>query len=64
MKFSAGGEKFKMKYVLQSLRDWKTWVASAFPFINVMHCTSTTDRYQWGSIWACKLIYFQTLERK
>lgn len=27
MKFSAGGEKFKMKYVMQSLRDWKTWVA-------------------------------------
>ena len=28
MKFSASGEKFKMKYVLQSLRDWKTWIAS------------------------------------
>ena len=28
MKFSAGGEKFRMKYVIQSLRDWKTWVAS------------------------------------
>ncbi|GJE85744.1 MFS general substrate transporter [Phanerochaete sordida] len=27
MKFSAAGEKFKMKYVWQSLRDWKTWVA-------------------------------------
>ena len=28
MKFSAGGEKFKMKYVWQSLADWKTWLAS------------------------------------
>ena len=28
MKFSAGGEKFKFKYVKQSLLDWKTWVAS------------------------------------
>ncbi|KAF7799237.1 hypothetical protein EIP86_010469 [Pleurotus ostreatoroseus] len=26
-KFSAGGEKFKFKYVRQSLGDWKTWVA-------------------------------------
>ena len=28
LKFSAAGEKFMMKYVMQSLRDWKTWVAS------------------------------------
>ncbi len=28
MKFSAGGESFKMKYVWQSLVDWKTWLAS------------------------------------
>ncbi|KAJ8474468.1 hypothetical protein ONZ51_g7199 [Trametes cubensis] len=27
MKFSAGGERFKMKYVWQSLADWKTWLA-------------------------------------
>ncbi|CAL1695329.1 unnamed protein product [Somion occarium] len=27
MKYSAGGESFKMKYVWQSLADWKTWVA-------------------------------------
>ncbi|OBZ79581.1 hypothetical protein A0H81_00866 [Grifola frondosa] len=27
MKFSAGGESFKMKYVWQSLSDWKTWIA-------------------------------------
>jgi len=27
MKFSAGGEKFKVKYVKQSLLDWKTWLA-------------------------------------
>ncbi|KAI0800960.1 MFS general substrate transporter [Fomes fomentarius] len=27
MKFSAGGESFKMKYVWQSLVDWKTWLA-------------------------------------
>ncbi|KAK7694902.1 hypothetical protein QCA50_002090 [Cerrena zonata] len=29
MKFSAGGEPFKFKYVWQSLQDWKTWVAMA-----------------------------------
>ncbi len=28
MKFSAAGEKFHFKYVLRSLKDWKTWVAS------------------------------------
>ena len=28
MKFSAGGESFKLKYVWQSLTDWKTWLAS------------------------------------
>lgn len=28
MQFSAGGEQFKMKYISQSLRDWKTWLAS------------------------------------
>ncbi|KAI0814876.1 MFS general substrate transporter [Irpex lacteus] len=27
MKHSAAGESFKMKFVWQSLRDWKTWVA-------------------------------------
>ncbi|KAI0756700.1 MFS general substrate transporter [Daedaleopsis nitida] len=27
MKFSAGGESFKMKYVWQCLVDWKTWLA-------------------------------------
>ena len=31
MKFSAGGESFKLKYVWQSLSDWKTWVASRLP---------------------------------
>ena len=29
MQHSAGGEKFHIKYVWQSLLDWKTWVASA-----------------------------------
>ncbi len=28
MKFSAGGEPFKMKYVWQALSDWSTWLAS------------------------------------
>lgn len=28
MKFSAGGEFYKEKYIWQSLVDWKTWVAS------------------------------------
>ncbi|KAF7436681.1 hypothetical protein PC9H_003514 [Pleurotus ostreatus] len=27
MQFSAGGEKFSSKYIWQSLKDWKTWVA-------------------------------------
>ncbi|PIL31644.1 MFS general substrate transporter [Ganoderma sinense ZZ0214-1] len=27
MKFSAGGELFKMKYVWQALTDWNTWLA-------------------------------------
>ncbi|KIJ68580.1 hypothetical protein HYDPIDRAFT_82841 [Hydnomerulius pinastri MD-312] len=27
MQFSAGGEKFKLKYVWQSLKDWKTYLA-------------------------------------
>lgn len=30
-KLSAGGESFKMKYVWQSLKDWKTWIASESP---------------------------------
>lgn len=30
LKHSAGGESFKMKYVWQSLKDWKTWLASEF----------------------------------
>ncbi|KAH0838212.1 MFS general substrate transporter [Lanmaoa asiatica] len=28
MQFSAGGEQFKKKYVWQSLKDWKTYIAS------------------------------------
>ncbi|KAH7917772.1 MFS general substrate transporter, partial [Leucogyrophana mollusca] len=27
MQYSAGGEKFKMKYIWQSLKDWKTYLA-------------------------------------
>ena len=30
MKLSAAGETFKTQYLLQSLTDWKTWVASMF----------------------------------
>ena len=26
--FSAAGEKLKMKYIWQSLMDWKTWIGS------------------------------------
>jgi hypothetical protein len=29
--FSAGGEKFKTRYIFKSLADWKTWVASGLP---------------------------------
>ena len=32
MRFSAGGEQFKMKYVWQSLKDWKTYIASKLSF--------------------------------
>jgi MFS family permease len=27
MQFSAGGERFQFKYVVQSLKDWKTYLA-------------------------------------
>lgn len=30
--FSAAGEKLKMKYILQSLLDWKTWLGSMCAF--------------------------------
>lgn len=26
--FSAAGEKLKLKYIFQSLADWKTWIGS------------------------------------
>lgn len=29
--FSAAGEKLRMKYIWQSLLDWKTWLASMCP---------------------------------
>ncbi|CDO73521.1 hypothetical protein BN946_scf185013.g156 [Trametes cinnabarina] len=29
MKFSAGGERFKMKYIWQSLTDWTTWLGTS-----------------------------------
>ena len=32
--FSAAGEKFRFKYVLQSLVDWKTWVGSTYSCYN------------------------------
>ena len=40
MKFSAAGEKFKMKYVAQSLRDWKTWVSSMWSFPKMSNAES------------------------
>ena len=30
--FSAAGEKLKMKYIWQSLLDWKTWLGSMYSF--------------------------------
>lgn len=41
MQFSAAGESFQMKYVWQSLRDLKTWVASEriLPF-----CLTSADQ--------------------
>ena len=41
MKFSAGGESFKMRYVWQSLTDWKTWVASKCFNVLLLHSTSS-----------------------
>ena len=37
-RFSAGGEELRMKNILQSFMDWKTWVGSEF-FVRyrVMH---------------------------
>jgi hypothetical protein len=29
--FSAGGETFKLKYILKSISDWKTWIGSESP---------------------------------
>ena len=29
--FSAGGETFKLKYILKSILDWKTWIGSESP---------------------------------
>ena len=28
--FSAAGENFKFKYIITSLKDWKTWIGSKF----------------------------------
>lgn len=28
--FSAAGEKFEFKYIITSLKDWKTWLGSKF----------------------------------
>jgi hypothetical protein len=52
MKFSAGGEKFKMKYVRQSLRDWKTWIASTCA--PRQHGVTTLISAQWVYTWDCK----------
>jgi hypothetical protein len=50
MQFSAGGEEFKVRYIWQSLRDWKTYVASTciLPFLVI-----STECTQWGYIWDC-----------
>jgi hypothetical protein len=33
--FSAAGENLKMKYILKSISDWKTWIGSGSPVIFV-----------------------------
>lgn len=45
MKFSAAGESFNMRYVWQSLRDWKTWIASEL----IGFYYSTGFNCSWGS---------------
>ena len=32
--FSAAGESFKMRYILKSFVDWKTWVASGLAHLS------------------------------
>ena len=43
LKHSAGGESFKMKYVWQSLKDWKTWLASKFKQLTTVRSSLTAD---------------------
>jgi len=42
--FSAAGEKLKMKYIYQSLLDWKTWIGSEF-LPNLVVELRKSDRY-------------------
>jgi hypothetical protein len=32
MQFSAGGERMRWRYIVESIKDWKTWIASRFIF--------------------------------
>lgn len=41
MQFSAGGEQFKIKYVWQSLKDWKTYIASELCYAYAACCCSS-----------------------
>lgn len=35
--FSAAGEKLKMKYLIQSILDWKTWLGSGPSIVNARY---------------------------
>ncbi|CAA7259935.1 unnamed protein product [Cyclocybe aegerita] len=49
MKLSAGGEAFKKDYIWQSLKDWKTWIASMRLFY---HVSPAADAHlQWEFTW-------------
>lgn len=44
MKYSAGGETFKMKYVWQCLTDRQTWLASESMPLHWIECDIDGDR--------------------
>ncbi|KAF4573040.1 hypothetical protein EYR36_007550 [Pleurotus pulmonarius] len=50
MQFSAGGEKFSSKYIWQSLKDWKTWVAR---FQATKANLLSVPVYAWGCLVTC-----------
>ena len=51
--FSAAGEKFQFKYVIMSVKDWKTWVGSKltdrfYSLYTVIQCSLHASAYIYG----------------